>query len=215
MAANVGGRAPAAFGLLVRQPDGRRVFSSQTARARTDPAVTPLRLTRAPSGTGATAATAPGGKVFAGPFKDLRARGTLTAGRFQAVTSHRFTPEHDRDQLAARAPLRARAAARRRPAAELGRASARVVAVLHDGSRLSLRAGGALRLSRIARFEIESAHSGYTVVPLRRPAGAVARVLLPSRQSSNPDPGPTLAIEIAQGSTWRRARFAARIAVAR
>ncbi len=89
------------------------------------------------------------------------------------------------------------------------------MAVLHDGSRLSLRAGGALRLSRIARFEIESAQSGYTVVPLRRPAGAVARVLLPSRQSSNPDPGPTLAIEIAQGSTWRRARFAARIAVAR
>ena len=33
VAANVGGRAPAAFGLLVRQPDGRRVFSSQTARA--------------------------------------------------------------------------------------------------------------------------------------------------------------------------------------
>ena len=92
VAANVGGRAPAAFGLLVRQPDGRRVFSSQTARARTDPAVTPLRLTRAPTGTGATAATAPGAKAFAGPFNDLRARGTLTAGRFHAVTSHRFTP---------------------------------------------------------------------------------------------------------------------------
>ena len=96
-----------------------------------------------------------------------------------------------------------------------GAASARVVAVLKDGTRLSLRAGGAVRLSRVTRFEIASRHSGYTVVPLRRPAGAVARVLDPSRQSSNPDPGPTLAIEIAQGSTWRRARFAARIAVAR
>ena len=96
-----------------------------------------------------------------------------------------------------------------------GAASARIVAVLKEARRLSLRAGGAVRLARVARFEIASRHSGYTVVPLRRPAGAVARVLDPSRQSSNPDPGPTLAIEIAHGSTWRRARFAARIAVAR
>ena len=215
VAANVGGRAPAAFGLLVREPNGRRVFSSQTARARTDPAVTPLRLTRAPSGTGATAATAPGGKVFAGPFKDLRARGALTAGRFRAVTSHRFTPSTIEtnwrlERRYGRARLRVDVLL-----PSWGATSARVVAVLHDGTRLNLRAAGALRLSRIARFEIESAQSGYTVVPLRRPAGAVARVLLPSRQSSNPDPGPTLAIEIAQGSTWRRARFAARIAVAR
>ena len=213
VAANVGGRAPAAFGLLVRQPDGRRVFSSQTARARTDPAVTPLRLTRAPSGTGATAAAAPGGKAFAGPFKDLRARGTLTAGRFQAVTSHRFTPSTIETNW--RLERRYGRARLRVDVLLPSWGAARVVAVLHDGSRLNLRAVGALRLSRIARFEIESAQSGYTVVPLRRPAGAVARVLLPSRQSSNPDPGPTLAIEIAQGSTWRRARFAARIAVAR
>ena len=87
--------------------------------------------------------------------------------------------------------------------------------MLRDGSRVGLRGASAIRLARVARFEIASARSGYTVVPLRRPAGAVARVLDPARQSSNPDPGPTLAIEIAHGSTWRRARFAARIAVAR
>ena len=215
VAANVGGRAPAAFGLLVRQPDGRRVFSSQTARPRTDPAVTPLRLTRAPTGTGATAATPPGAKAFAGPFKDLRARGTLTAGRFQAVTSHRFTPS----TIETNWRLERRYGSARLRVDVLmpswGTASARVVAVLKDGERVSLRAGGAVRLSRVRRFEIASRHSGYTVVPLRRPEGAVARVLDPSRQSSNPDPGPTLAIEIAHGSTWRRARFAARIAVAR
>jgi hypothetical protein len=213
--ANVGGRAPAAFGLLVREPSGRRVFSSQTARARTDVAVTPLRLTRAPSGTGATAATAPGGKVFAGPFSDLRARGTLSSGRFQAVTSHRFTPSTIETNWRLE---RRYGHARLRVDVLLpswGAASARIVAVLRDGSRVNLRAAGALRLSRIARFEITSADSGYTVVPLRRPVGAVARVLLPARQSSDPHPGPTLAIEIAQGSTWRRARFAARIAVAR
>jgi hypothetical protein len=215
VAANVGGRAPAAFGLLVREPSGRRVFSTQTARSRTDVAVTPLRLTRAPTGTGATAATAPGGKVFAGPFTDLRARGTLSAGRVQAVTSHRFTPSTIETNWRLE---RRYGHARLRVDVLLpswGGAAARVVAVLHDGSRLNLRSGGALRLSRVARFEISSADSGYTAVPLLRPAGAVARVLVPSRQSSDPNPGPTLAIEVAKGSAWRRARFAARIAVAR
>ena len=72
-----------------------------------------------------------------------------------------------------------------------------------------------MRLARVAHFEIASVHSGYDVVPLRRPPSAVARVLHPSRQSSNPDPGPTLAIELAHGSTWKRARFGARIAFAR
>ena len=213
VAANVGGRAPAAFGLLVRQPDGRRVFSSQTARARTDPAVTPLRLTRAPTGTGATAATAPGGRAFAGPFSDLRARGTLTAGRFRP--SRRTASRRARSRPTGGSSAATGApAARRRPDAELGRRAARVVAVLRDGTRLSLRGGRRAPLACRAVRDREP-HSGYTVVPLRRPAGAVARVLHPSRQSSNPDPGPTLAIEIAQGSTWRRARFAARIAVAR
>ena len=213
VAANVGGRAPAAFGLLVRQPDGRRVFSSQTARAYVDRSVTPLRLTRAPSGTGATARTAPG-RAFAGPFHDLRARGSLTAGRFRAVTSHRFTPEHDRDPLAARAPLRQRAAARRRAAAELGprgacgRGAARRVARQPAGSRGAPRARQAVR-------DRESPTAAIPSVPLRRPSDAVARVLVPARQSSNPDPGPTLAIELAHGATWKRARFAARIAFAR
>ena len=70
-----------------------------------------------------------------------------------------------------------------------------------------------MRLVRVRHFEISSAGSGYTVVPLRRPAGAVARLLMASRQSSNPDPGPTLAVELAQGARWQRARFAVRIAV--
>ena len=168
VAANVGGRAPAAFGLLVRQPDGRRVFSSQTARAYVDRSVTPLRLTRAPSGTGATARTAPG-RAFAGPFHDLRARGSLTAGRFRAVTSHRFTPSTIETRW-----LLERRYGRARLRADVllpswGRA-ARVVAVLRDGSRVSLRAR-AVRLARVRRFEIASADSGYTVVPLRRPSG--------------------------------------------
>jgi hypothetical protein len=176
-----------------------------------DPAVTPLRLTRAPLGTRATAASPPGRSAFAAPFRDLRVRGSLTAGRFRAVTSHRFT----RSSIETRWLLERRyGRARLRADALLPTwgSKARVVAVLRDGSRLSVRAG-AVRLSRVARFEMVSERGGYDVLPLTRPAGAVARVLLPWRQSSNPDPGPTLAVELAQGSAWRRARFAVRIAV--
>ena len=90
----------------------------------------------------------------------------------------------------------------------------RVVAVLRDGSRVSVRSRS-VALARVARFEVASRRSGYVVVPLRRPAGAVARVMLPSRQSSAPDPGPTLAVELARGASWRRARFAVRIVVDR
>jgi hypothetical protein len=68
-------------------------------------------------------------------------------------------------------------------------------------------------LKHVERFEIESERSGYTVVPLSRPAGAVARLLPTARQSSAPDPGPTLAIDIARGAAWRRATFGARLTV--
>ena len=213
VAAGIGGRAPAAFGLLVREPSGRRVFSSQTGRARVDHVTTPVRLTRAPSGTGASVRTRPG-KVFAGPFRDLRARGVYTAGRFRAVTWHRFTREfiETRWQLDRR-----RGSARLRADALLpswGGDSARVVAVLRDGSRVSVRSR-AVALARVGHFEVISRHSGYAVKPLRRPPGAVARVVVPSRQSSAPDPGPTLAVELARGASWRRAAFAVRITVTR
>jgi hypothetical protein len=214
VAAGIGGRAPAAFGLLVREPSGRRVFSSQTGRSRVDPAVTPLRLTRAPSGTGASVRTRPG-KVFAGPFHDLRARGVLSAGRFRAVTSHRFTPTAIETHWSL---SRLRGSARLQALALLpswGGDAARVVAVLGDGTRVSVKARGSMSLARVARFEVVSRGSGYEVVPLRRPAGAVARVMVPSRQSSAPDPGPTLAIELAHGASWRRASLAVRIVVTR
>ena len=206
VAAGIGGRAPAAFGLLVREPSGRRVFSSQTGRSRVD--ANALRLTRSPGGLGRGP-----GRVWAGPFRDLRARGTYSAGRFRAVTSHRFRPESidTRWQL-----TRLRGRARLNASVLLpswGR-DARVVAVLRDGSRVTVRARP-VALARVEHFEVISGRSGYAVEPLRRPPGAVARVMVPSRQSSAPDPGPTLAVELARGASWRRASFAVRIVVAR
>ena len=200
VAANIGGRAPAAFGLLVREPSGRRVFASQTGRARTDPRVTPLRLTRAPSGTGASARTAPG-KVFAGPFKDLHATGRLTAGRFRAVTSHRFTATsiETRWRLA-----RLRGRARLNAFALLpswGRGS-RVVAVLRDGSRVSLRSRS-VALARVARFEVASRQQR-----LRRRAAA------PPGRRGRPRDAPFTAVLSARSGTDARRRARARCELA-
>jgi hypothetical protein len=213
VAANIGGRAPSAFGLLVRTPSGTRVFASQTGRARVNPDVTPVRLTRAPAGTRATARSRPG-QVFAGPFHQIRARGVFTAGRLRAVTSHRFTGAFidtywRLDRLRGRARLRADVTF-----PSWGR-DAGVSALLRDGSRVRMSTNRAVALASIVRFEISSARSGYAVAPLRRPQGAIAHLILPTRQSSQPDPGPTLAIEIARGARWSRARFAARIRVHR
>jgi hypothetical protein len=213
VAANVGGRAPSAFGLLVRTPSGTRVFASQTGRARVNPDVTPVRLTRAPAGTRATARSRPG-QVFAGPFHQIRARGVFTDGRFRAVTSHRFTGAFidtywRLDRLRGRARLRADVTF-----PSWGR-DAGVSALLRDGSRVRMSTNRAVALASLVRFEISSARSGYAVAPLRRPQGAIAHLILPTRQSSQPDPGPTLAIEIARGARWSRARFAARIRVHR
>ena len=55
VAANVGGRGSAAFGVRLLGAAGRVALESQRARGSVSPAVTPLRLTRAPSGVGARA----------------------------------------------------------------------------------------------------------------------------------------------------------------
>ena len=211
VAANIGGRAPSAFGLLVRTPGGARVFASQTGHAHIDPAVTSLRLTRAPTGSHATARSKPS-HVFAGPFHQVRARGIYSSGRFRAITSHRFTASfidtHWRlDRHHGHTPLRVDVTF-----PSWGH-DATITALLRDGTRARISAGRSLTLATIARFEISSAGSGYAVAPLRRPQGAIAHLILPTRQSSQPDPGPTLAIEVARGTHWIHARFAARIRV--
>ena len=77
-----------------------------------------------------------------------------------------------------------------------------------------MRVGGTrLALSRVARFEVRSAHAGYTVTPLQRPKGATAHTVRPGRQSSAPDPGPTLGIQVSRAAKVEKVAFAARIRV--
>ena len=91
-----------------------------------------------------------------------------------------------------------------------GGRAASVVAVLRDGSRVAV---GSLRipLSSLAYLWVRSERSGYVVVPASRPRGATVHTLRTSPQSSDPRPGPTLAIQLARASRFRRAALTVRL----
>jgi len=184
VAAGIGGRPPAAFGVVVRDASGRRKLATQVARG--ELGAPPLRLARR-SNTGA--------------FRVLRVSGTARSGRLLARTRHRFTARYVETRWTVRG-------AGRRDAIDVlfpswGR-RARIVAVHEDGSRTSVRRRR-VPLADVAYLHVRSARAGYVVVPLRR-AGVVARALRTRRQTSAPDPGPTLALRL------RRPRMAVRLA---
>jgi hypothetical protein len=207
-AGGIGGRAPAAFGVMVRDLRGRRVMASQVGRASVSRATTPLRLVHAPRGVWARASSGTR-SAYAGAFTSLRAVGSSRAGGFSVVTHHTFTPRSITTKWAIRG-------AGRRASVDVlfpswGR-GARIVAVLRDGTRV--RVGGKrISLSRIASFEVASKDATYTVTPLSRPRGATAHLIATRKQSSAPDPGPSLGVQLARGTAVRVKSFGARVGV--
>jgi hypothetical protein len=201
VAANVGGRPPAAFGLVVRDRSRRRVLSTQLPRR--ELGGRPLRLTRAPAGVAASPAAR---GAFAGSFHDLRATGTARAGAVFARVRYRFSAR----VIEARWSLRGAGGHSAEVLFPSWGRDAKVVAVRRDGTTFVVgRRRHALR--DIDHFRVRSARSGYVITPLRRPRGASVRTRRPARQASAPHPGPTLAVAILHGEP--RATFAVRIRV--
>ena len=65
-------------------------------------------------------------------------------------------------------------------------------------------------------FWIQSAKTGYAVVPLDRVKGSVVRIIQPKEQASAPNPGPTLSVYLTRRVTRKRpVVFATRLAIAR
>jgi hypothetical protein len=201
VAANVGGRPPAAFGLVVRDRSGHRVLATQLPRRRLGGS--PLRLTRAPAGVGASPAAR---GAFAGSFHDLRATGTTRAGSVFARVRHRFAARFIETRWSVRG-ARGHSAEVRFPSWGRG---ATILAVRRDGTT-SVVGRRRIALRDIDHFSVRSARSGYVITPLRRPRGAVVRARRARYQSSDPHPGPTLAVAILHGGS--RATFAVRIRV--
>ena len=204
--ATIGGRPPASFGLRVRDARHRRVLVTQEPQPRLGGR--PLRLTRAPHGVGVSPHTG-ARTAYAGPFTDLRAVGVARAAGLKATVRHRF----------ARSFAQATWTVRRRS----GRSRLSVDVLFPSrggGARLHVerRGGdrrpvgqGRLPVGRGSFLVIESAHASYVVV-LRGKAELTARALRTRRQRYEPDPGPTLAVELARDVRLDRAQLTARMA---
>jgi hypothetical protein len=204
VAATIGGQAPVAFGVAVRDAGDRIVLASQRGRAHPGRAVSPLRLTRAPEGVGAHPQAAPV-RAYAGPFTDLVATGSTGAAGMTATSRYRFTPRaiEGRWSLVGTPPAGARVDVLF-PSTGAG---ASVVAQLRDGETVRL-GSEAIALSRIDHVDVRSARGGYRVTPLERPAGSAVRLEPTRPQPSAPTPGPTTAVALPYDGG---ATFAARI----
>jgi hypothetical protein len=199
---NIGGRVPAAFGVVVRDRSGRRVLATQTGLD-DDPPRPPVRVRAVPRLRG---------NPPAGPFRELHATARRRAGGVLAVTRHMFRPRSIVESWTVQG-LRGR---RRLAVAALfpswGRRAA-VEAVLRDGGVVRLADEGAptklsVALGRVRRFRVRSADGTYLVTPLGAPAGRVRTIPVRSQRSA-PRPGPTLQIALRRGPELRlRVRIA-------
>ena len=169
VAANIGGRPPASFGLLVRDVGGRRVTASQVGRTRVVRGVRPLRLTKAPRGAGAVSSVNVG-RAYAGPFSDLRATGTSEARGLLLRVSHRFTRDWIQTTWTATRRSGSGALHRRRALPELARRRHR-----------SRRGGHARRLTRDGRLEADQAQRRRLPVGPERALRLRRRARLPAR----------------------------------
>jgi hypothetical protein len=212
VAANVGGRGNAAFGVMVRDDNTGHELRSQTARRRGTMARPPLRLLKAPRGAGRPLEPYPR-RPYGGPFREIVAAAS-TVGAFSRIhTRLTFRPGHV--EMGWRV-LPRRKTRRRHTVRALFPSwgeTATVTAVRRDGRRVVL-AGRPVALRDIAWFDVRSETSGYVVVPRGRASGT-AFVLRPAPQSSQPRPGPTLALELLSRRRLRAVRLTVRVAPAR
>jgi hypothetical protein len=205
VAATLGARQPASFGVVVRNRRGRpRLVTERAASDLHRPAE---RLLRAPLGVGSAGSDL---RPFAGPFKSLRVTGRARDGGVEAHSTYTFR----RGSILGEWRLRSNTS-RRRTADVLFPSTGDKAAVW-----ALLRGGGAVKLSSeravqgVKAFWVQSEDSGYVVEPVDRVKGAVARTVLPAKQASAPHPGPTLSLHLTGRLRKKRTvRFSARIVV--
>jgi hypothetical protein len=210
---HIGGRAPAGMGILVRAPNGTVVSASQRPRTVRRPGRRPIVLTTSPRGRVRTGARYPR-SPYAGPFSVLDANGFAERAGVRFRSEYRFSADHIHvgwhvsrtrtDALSAEAVF---------PSWE---ATTLVNAVLADRTlQLTRVPGGStqVEVAAVRYFFIDGgAEGGYVILVRAFPQGAVARLIFPEPQSSNPRPGPSLSLRLAPVGRWRE--LALRVAMA-
>ena len=213
VAANIGGRPPASFGLLVRDVGGQRVTASQVGRTRVIRGVRPAAADQGPERRRRRSRASTSAAPTPGPFSDLRATGTTRPAACSLRVSHRFTRDWIQTTWTATRRSRQRAATPPTCSSRAGAATA---------APASSRCCATARAWRSARSRSSSPRSptcgsrastrGYVVVPASRPARRRrARHAPARRRARTPSPGPTLAIQIARAQRFNRAALSVRI----
>ena len=185
VAATLGAKMPASFGIVARNRHGAARLVTARPASRRGPA-RPLQLLRAPEGVGSAGSPL---RAFAGPFDILRVTGVRRAGGVEARSTYTFR----RGSILGAWSVRANTSRRRSAEAlfpSTGGSRAAVWALLGNGSAVPLSAGRPVQ--GVAAFWVQSERSGYVVKPRDRVDGATASTVMPGRQPSAPDPGPTL-----------------------
>jgi hypothetical protein len=209
VAATLGARPPASFGVIVRNRNGRtRLVTGRPASDRGHRR--PLGLLTAPLGVGSAGSPL---RPFAGPFTVVTATGRARGGGVDARSTYTFR------RSSILGTWLVRGLTRRPRSAEVlfpstGGTDAAVWAILRDGT--AVRVVSPRPVKGVAGFWVQSEHSGYAVVPVDRVKGSVAQIIQPAPQKSAPDPGPTLSIRLTRRLIRKRPiRFSARIVIAR
>jgi hypothetical protein len=199
VAASIGGLPPASFGMVVRDARNRTVLATQRPRKFATRGRSPLRLVRAPSGVGASPLSPPT-RAYAGPFSVLEATASVSAGGVTGRSTYVFRRSTIDGRWAFGASRRAaRTVQVLFPSWGDGRAH--VWAIGREGRARELT--GPRRLSGISWLYVQSEDSGYAVVPRSAPGRAVATVVHPADQSSEPKAGPTLVLRLARRTRAR------------
>ena len=212
VAASIGGRPYASFGMVVTDHASGHRTETQRGRARPDFDDPPLRLTRAPRGTRPTRKYPR--HAYAGPFETIVAEGWTTGPTVRVRSRHRFEAAHIESSWSLVPRTRTRSPQRAPALPDLGRRGdrhrrrpRRVAPRVAQGPRRP-RARGVVRAHGPGR-RLRGRALGSQAACTR------AHLLHPAAQSSAPDPGPTLAVELLDGERLRRIDVTMRYAPAR
>jgi hypothetical protein len=211
VAAGIGGRPPASFGVVARRHGTNRRVASQEGWPRGSLRRPPLRLLEAPRGAVERPEAYPR-RPYAGPFATLEAEAVTRAAGIAVTTRHRFRAEF----VETRWTVVPRGSGGGRWSVDVlfpSTGAEASISVALGGGRRERLGEGDRRLGDVRWLHVASEDSGYVIVPLDPPPARL-RLVQPAAQDSAPDPGPTLAVALLTRSALRPLRFTVRIAPA-
>jgi hypothetical protein len=195
---HIGGRAPAGFGMLVRAPNGRVVTASQKPRTRLRAGRLPIILNRSPQGPITRVRRYPR-TPHAGRFETIETGGLVDRDGMRFRSRYTFAADHIHVQWQI---TRNRGDSLTAEVTWPSWSDGVLNAIMLSSGVIKLAGTAFVRLRDVRYFFIDGSEGGYVLVPRVFPPDATAHVIHPSDQSSNPRPGPSVAVRLASGTHW-------------